>query len=67
MTARKRAELDTVRVLLTQLGITPEELLSNPAPREMPTFADYIDRVAEAVTPGTRNAYCESRFAALRV
>ena len=55
--ARKRAELGTVRVLLTQLGITPEELLSNPVAREMPTFAEYIDRVAEAVTPGTRNAY----------
>lgn len=54
---RKRPDLEAVRLLLAQLNIAPEDLLSAPTPRTMPTFAEYIDLVAEAVTPGTRGAY----------
>src|SRR4051794_16456576 len=52
--------LDAVRVLLEQLGISPEELLSDGLPARvapMPTIGEYIDRVAAAVSPGPRRVY----------
>jgi integrase/recombinase XerC len=51
------AELEAARTLLARLGITPELLLRAAAPTTMPTFADYIDRVEQAVSDGTRRAY----------
>jgi integrase/recombinase XerC len=52
------------RMLLARLGVTVEELLNSPtdlplAPRppQTPTFAEYIDRVAAVVTPGTQRVY----------
>lgn len=52
------ADLDAARLLLTRLGISPEQLLgasrgSGPIPR----FRDYITQVADAVPPGTRRVY----------
>ena len=52
------ADLDAARTLLARLGITPEQHLGTAAkPTEMPTFDDYIERVAQAVSDGTRRAY----------
>ncbi|GAA2397139.1 site-specific integrase [Dactylosporangium salmoneum] len=50
-------DLETVRILLTRLGISAEDLINGAAPRVVPTFAEYIDHIAEAVPPGTRRAY----------
>ena len=52
--------LDTVRALLDQLGIAPEELLgaaAAPCAGGMPTFSEYVDRVTGAVTPGAHRVY----------
>jgi integrase/recombinase XerC len=52
------ADLEVVRVLLARMGVTPEQLLSGAKrPTAMPTFDDYIDRVSQAVTSGTRGVY----------
>ncbi len=55
------AEVDAARILLARLGITPEQLLgmsrTGPASAPMPTFSEYIDRVAAAVTSGTLAVY----------
>lgn len=52
------ADLDAARLLLARLGVTPDQLLQ-PATgaATMPTIADYLNRVAEAVSPGTLRAY----------
>jgi len=54
-----RADLEAARVLLARLGVTPEQLIaagsSDPTP--VPTFTEYVPRVSEAVTPGTRRVY----------
>lgn len=51
-------DLETARVLLARLGITAEQLLtlSGPSPA-VPTFAEYVPRVAEAVPEATRRVY----------
>ena len=52
------AELEAARMLLARLGITPEQLLGGPTrATSMPTFDEYIDRVSQAVTDGTRRVY----------
>ncbi|MFI6074041.1 tyrosine-type recombinase/integrase [Actinoplanes sp. NPDC051343] len=51
-------ELDAARLLLARLGLRPEQLLEGAPPAEpIPTFDEYIDRVVEAVSDGTRHAY----------
>ena len=51
-------EIEAARLLLNRLGVTPEQLLSAPRPvRSMPTFAEYIELVSQAVTPGARRVY----------
>ncbi|MGY4684401.1 tyrosine-type recombinase/integrase [Micromonospora aurantiaca (nom. illeg.)] len=51
-------ELAAARLLLARLGVTPEQLLDAPGtPRAVPTFDEYIDRVSQAVTAGTRRVY----------
>lgn len=50
-------DLETARLVLQQLGITAETLSAPTRPRDTPTFADYIDRVSDAVSAGTRRAY----------
>jgi integrase/recombinase XerC len=62
--ARDATEIEMARILLARLGVTPEELLGAPSrtplsPRspQLPTFAEYIDRVSAVVSPGTRRVY----------
>lgn len=53
-----KAEIQAVRALLERIGVTPEQLASEfSASSEVPTFEEYIKRVASAVTPGTRRVY----------
>jgi integrase/recombinase XerC len=52
-----RGELQAVRVLLDKLGVTPSDLLTASPARDVPTFADYVPRVAKAVSAGTRRVY----------
>lgn len=47
------AELDAARLLLSRLGVSPEELLQSPAERpEVPTFREYLPVVRAAVGAG---------------
>lgn len=54
-------ELEAARLLLSRLGVTPEQLLNvGSAPtggRPMPTIDEYIDQVADVVSAGTRRLY----------
>jgi len=51
-------EVQAARMLLEKMGISPADLLRAPAaPQEAPDFADYIPRVSEAVSAGTRRVY----------
>ncbi|WHT20181.1 site-specific integrase [Crossiella sp. CA-258035] len=51
-------ELEAARLLLERLGVTPEDLLAVPQQRPpVPTFAEYIPEVVEAVSKGTRRVY----------
>jgi integrase len=58
-TDQHAAQLETLRNLLKQLGITPEQLLTDTtaASAAVPTFDEYVWQVAEAVSPGTRRVY----------
>jgi hypothetical protein len=50
--------LDAVRLLLSRIGITPDELIASGSLRPTaPTFAEYIPVVAAAVTTSSRCAY----------
>ncbi|WP_243794830.1 site-specific integrase [Saccharopolyspora gloriosae] len=52
------AELDAARLLLSRMGVTPEDLVDTPETRpSAPTFADYVPKVADAVSTGTRRVY----------
>ncbi len=53
------AQLETLRSLLKQLGVTPDQLRTDNAPASaaVPTFDEYIPQVAQAVSPGTRRVY----------
>lgn len=52
------AEIEAARLVLARMGVTPEQLVGAPVRRApIPTFAEYIDRVSEAVPNGTRSAY----------
>jgi integrase/recombinase XerC len=55
----RNAQLETLRSLLKQLGITPEQLLTETtaASVAVPTFEEYVGQIAEAVSPGTRRVY----------
>ena len=45
-------------LLLKKMGIDPADLLQDPAAApQVPTFADYIPRVSQAVSDGTRRVY----------
>jgi site-specific recombinase XerC len=52
------AEMEVARTLLARMGFTPEQLLE-AAPRNttLPTFDEYISRVSQAVSGGTRRVY----------
>ncbi|GAA2779037.1 tyrosine-type recombinase/integrase [Crossiella cryophila] len=52
------AKLDAARVLLDTLGISVTDLLNEPVDRPpVPTFDEYIPKVADAVGEGTRRNY----------
>lgn len=53
------ADLEAARLLLARMGITPEQLIATQPTKskDMPTFREYVERVAEAVPIGTRHAY----------
>lgn len=51
-------EIEAARLLLAKLGLTPTDLLGAPTDRSnVPTFADYVPRVSETVSAGTRRTY----------
>ena len=51
-------EIEAARMLLEKMGISPADLLRAPAASPPgPAFADYIPRVSEAVSAGTRRVY----------
>lgn len=50
-------DLEAVRLLLQRLGVTATDLVPRMAPPAMPTFDEYLDRVADAVSPGSQRAY----------
>ncbi|NNH76028.1 site-specific integrase [Nocardia uniformis] len=47
--------LEAARTLLSQLGIAPADLISDPI--AVPTFADVIPRVRQTLSPGTLRTY----------
>ncbi len=52
------SDIAAARLLLAKMGIDPADLLQDPAgPSEIPTFADYIPQVSQAVSHGTRRVY----------
>ncbi|MCX2729412.1 tyrosine-type recombinase/integrase [Saccharopolyspora sp. NFXS83] len=52
------AELDAARLVLARMGLSPEDLVAHPQPKQVaPTFADYIPKVAQAVSAGTKRVY----------
>ncbi|WP_338596691.1 site-specific integrase [Saccharopolyspora sp. SCSIO 74807] len=52
------AELEAARLVLERMGVAPEDLVGETTRRApAPTFADYIPKVAAAVTAGTRRVY----------
>jgi integrase/recombinase XerC len=56
--AARHRQLEMARSLLAELGITPEQLSTDgPTPAAAPTFNDYVPRLSEAVSPGSRRAY----------
>jgi integrase/recombinase XerC len=50
-------DLRTVQLLLDRLGVSASDLVANAAPRAVPTFDEYLDRIVDAVSPGSRRAY----------
>jgi integrase/recombinase XerC len=52
------SDIEAARMLLEKMGISPADLLPAPgALPEAPAFADYIPRVANAASDGTRRVY----------
>lgn len=51
-------DIDAARLLLERIGVTPQQLLRSTANTPpIPTFGDYLDRVSDAVSSGTRRVY----------
>jgi integrase len=51
-------EVEAARMLLEKMGVDPTDLLrASAVSPEAPAFADYIPRVSEAVSAGTRRVY----------
>ena len=52
------SDITAARLLLQKMGIDPADLLQEPDESpQVPTFADYIPRVSQAVSDGTRRVY----------
>jgi integrase/recombinase XerC len=57
-TAPAFTEVEAARMLLEKMGISPADLLcASAVPPQVPAFTDYIPRVSEAVSAGTRRVY----------
>jgi len=54
-----RPEIDAAMLLLTKLGVTPEDLQAGVAANRpvVPTFAEFVPRVVAATTKGSLKAY----------
>lgn len=51
-------DFEVARLLLERLNIRPDDLIeSSLRPTRAPTFAEYIPRLVEAVSPGARKVY----------
>ncbi|MEV0088687.1 site-specific integrase [Saccharopolyspora sp. NPDC050642] len=51
-------EIEAAKLLLGRLGVSVDDLVSTPSTRPLaPTFAEYIPKVADAVSAGTRRVY----------
>ena len=56
--AASASDIAAARLLLQKMGIDPADLLQEPAESpQVPTFADYIPSVSQAVSDGTRRVY----------
>jgi integrase/recombinase XerC len=52
------ADVEMARTLLSRMGLSPDDLLQTKVARPpAPTFAEYVPRVAAAVSKGTRRCY----------
>ncbi|WP_370942008.1 tyrosine-type recombinase/integrase [Amycolatopsis sp. cg5] len=57
-TGNRAANLDAARLLLSSLGLTPQDLADTSPPRPpAPTFGMFVPKVAAAVSAGTRETY----------
>ncbi len=56
--ASQQAIVDAALLMLRQMGLSPDDLVTAPQDRPpVPTFAEYVPVVSAAVTAGTRRAY----------
>ncbi len=55
--ASRQADMDAARLLLDRMGISPADLLAPHSRADVPTFTDYVPRVRDAVSDGTRRVY----------
>ena len=56
--ASQQAIVDAALLMLRQMGLSPDDLVTAPQDRPpVPTFAEYVPVVSAAVTDGTRRAY----------
>jgi hypothetical protein len=56
--ASQQAIVDAALLMLRQIGLSPDDLMTAPQDRPpVPTFAEYVPVVSAAVTDGTRRAY----------
>ena len=54
----QQAIVDAALLMLRQMGLSPDDLVTAPRDRPpVPTFAEYVPVVSAAVTAGTRRAY----------
>jgi hypothetical protein len=57
--ASQQAIVDAALLMLRQLGLSPDDLVTVPEGRPpVPTFAEYVPVVFAAVTDGTRQTAC---------
>jgi site-specific recombinase XerD len=52
-------DIETARILLARIGVTPEQLLAaaSPGQKNLPTFREYIAQLSDSVPASTRRAY----------
>jgi hypothetical protein len=54
----RKAELLAARLLLSKMGISPDEWLATAAPSvPAPAFSEYVPRLVETVSPGSRKTH----------